>query len=188
VILFGYLIGSFPTALIVSRKMIGEDIRMLGDGNMGARNTTHVLGWNAGILVAVVDFLKGMIVLLISKKLNLPLGWQLAAGFFAVIGHDFPIFAHFRGGQGMATSLGAMSVLFTKATLIGLVLFALVYLILRNFDLSAGVGLGCMIFYLWHSQHPLVYIIYAIFLLLMIPAKKLWDVKHPFQKVTSLNA
>jgi len=158
----------------------GEDIRQMGDGNMGARNVTHVLGWKAGILVAVIDFGKGALVILTTEMLGLPTVVQLAAGICAVLGHDFPVFAHFRGGQGMATSLGTMSVLFTEATMIGLLLFALVYLVSRHFDTSAGVGLSSLVFSLWKTQQPWILIGYAVCLFLMIPAKKIWDASHPF--------
>jgi len=178
VVLVGYLLGSLPTALLVSRKLAGKDIRELGDGNMGARNTTHVLGWKAGILVAAVDFSKGAIIILLSRKLDLPIFWQLLAGVFSVLGHDYPVFAQFKGGQGMATSLGTMSVLFTEETLIGLLLFGLLYLITRHFDLSAGVGLGSLVFCLWKFRQPLTFIVYSIVLFLTIPIKKYWDFKH----------
>jgi glycerol-3-phosphate acyltransferase PlsY len=158
----------------------GEDIRQMGDGNMGARNVTHVLGWKAGILVAVIDFSKGALVILITKTQGLPTVVQLAAGICTVLGHDFPVFAHFRGGQGMATSLGTMSVLFTEATMIGLLLFALVYLISLHFDTSAGVGLSSLVFSLWKTQQPQIFIGYAVCLFLMIPVKKIWDASHPF--------
>lgn len=180
ILLISYLIGSIPTALLVSRRMIGRDIRELGDGNMGARNTTHVLGWKAGICVAIGDFGKGALVILLCEKASLPLLWKLAAGVCVVLGHDFSLFAQFHGGQGMATSLGTMSILFTRATLIGLILFGLVYLFSRNFDLSAGIGLALLVVVLWSSQASVVLIGYAIVLFLTIPVKKLWHLRHPY--------
>jgi glycerol-3-phosphate acyltransferase PlsY len=175
-----YLIGSLPTALIVSRKLAGKDIREMGDGNMGARNTTHVLGWKAGILVAIIDFGKGALVILLCKEMAIPLIWQLAAGVCVVLGHDFSIFAQFRGGQGMATSLGTMGVLFIKATLIGLIIFGLVYLITHHFDLSAGIGLGSLVAAIWNLHESHIFIVYAVLLFLMIPAKKFWHSRHPY--------
>ncbi len=61
-LLLAYLIGSLPTALLVSRAIAHLDIRRLGDGNMGARNTQHVFGWRAGLIVGFVDFIKGAMV------------------------------------------------------------------------------------------------------------------------------
>ncbi len=179
-LLISYLIGSIPTALLISRGLIGKDIRQMGDGNMGARNTTHVLGWKAGIQVAAVDFGKGALVILLCEKAGVPLLWKLTAGVCVVAGHDFPLFAQFHGGQGMSTSLGTMSVLFTKATLSGLIIFGLIYLLTRHFDLSAGIGLGFLVATLLHAREPFILIGYAIFLFLTIPLKKYWHIHHPY--------
>lgn len=175
VLIVAYLVGSFPTALIVSRVVAGVDIREVGDGNMGARNVTHTLGWGAGIFVAVVDFSKGGSAIWLSRTYDLSLGWQLAAGIWAVIGHDFPIWARFRGGQGMAAILGMLFFLMPVPTIWGLMIFLLAYLFSRNFDLSAGIGLGCMAFLVWvnHSDRLLLY--YTIVLFLSIPLKKAID-------------
>ena len=179
-LMLAYLMGSIPTALIVSRHLTGMDIRLMGDGNMGARNTKRVLGWRAGILVAGTDFFKGAIVIILARNMQMNLTWQLAAGCAAVIGHDFPIFAHFRGGQGMATSLGTMSVLFFEETLIGLVFFGLIYMITRHFDLSAGCGLTLMAYLLVRNRQAFSLLAYTVVLFLSIPFKKLWDAHHRF--------
>jgi hypothetical protein len=102
VIIFSYLLGSIPSAVIVSRLTRGVDIRTLGDGNMGARNTYRTFGLAAGLAVALADGCKGALSVLLARWLGLPAAWQTAAAVAAVLGHDFPVFAHFRGGQGLA--------------------------------------------------------------------------------------
>ena len=99
-LMVAYLIGSIPTALIVSRIIVRVDLRFLGDGNMGARNTQHVFGWQAGIIVAWVDFLKGLGIILLARILKMDLTWQLIAGSLTVLGHDFPVFADLREVRG----------------------------------------------------------------------------------------
>jgi len=178
-----YLLGSLPTGVWVSRKLASWDIREMGDGNTGARNVTHMLGWRAGIFVALVDFTKGMLAVMIAKKAGVPLFWQLVAGTAAVLGHDFPVFAGFRGGQGMAASLGTMAVLFTHQTLAGLALFGLMYLMTRKFDLSAAVGLGSLVYLLWRSDNQGILIYYSVFLFLTIPVKKFLDYRFRLQKL-----
>ena len=103
VLLISYLVGSLPTALIVSRLVAHVDIREIGDGNMGARNVTHTLGWGPGIVVAVIDFSKGGLAVLLTRQLGYSLSLQLASGVSAVLGHDFPIYARFprRPGDGL---------------------------------------------------------------------------------------
>jgi glycerol-3-phosphate acyltransferase PlsY len=175
ILIIAYLVGSFPTALIVSRKVAGVDIREIGDGNMGARNVTRTLGWGAGIFVATVDFCKGGSAILLARSSNLSLSWQLAAGIFAVVGHDFPIWARFRGGQGMAAILGMLFFLMPVPTMWGLVVFLLAYLFSRSFDLSASIGLGCMAFLVWYSHIDRLLLDYTIVLFLSIPLKKIID-------------
>ena len=177
-LIIAYLIGSIPTALIVSRQIARVDIRLLGDGNMGARNTQHVLGWRAGFIVAWVDFSKGVGIILLARIMQMNLTWQLLAGGVTVFGHDFPVFADFKGGQGMATSLGTMSMLFLEETLIGLICFGLIYLITRQFDLSAAGGLALVVFLLVRNLKSFSLLTYTLALLLTIPIKKFWDAKH----------
>ena len=177
-LLIAYLIGSIPTALIVSRQIARVDIRLLGDGNIGARNTQHVLGWRAGFIVAWVDFSKGVGIILLARIMQMNLNWQLLAGGVTVLGHDLPVFADFKGGQGMATSLGTMSMLFLEETLIGLICFGLIYLISRQFDLSAAGGLALVVFLLVRNLKSFSLLTYTLALLLTIPIKKFWDAKH----------
>jgi glycerol-3-phosphate acyltransferase PlsY len=175
VLIAAYLFGSVPTALILSHMMGRGDIRLLGDGNMGARNVTHVLGWGAGAIVAGVDFSKGAIAVAVARQLDSVASLQLAAGIAAVLGHDFPVWAGFRGGQGMATSLGVLSMLMPESTLWGMAAFGATYLVIRNFDLSAGVGLALLVFLAWRADEPLAWVGYAALLFVSIPLKKWLD-------------
>jgi glycerol-3-phosphate acyltransferase PlsY len=174
-IALAYLLGSVPTALLVSRAVAGVDIREVGDGNMGARNVTHTLGWGPGILVASADFSKGALAVLLARALGLAVGWQLLAGIGAVLGHDFPIYEGFRGGQGMAATLGTLFVFMPAATIGGLAVFGASYAVLRSFDICAAMGLGTLAYLAWYLDQPRVLISYAVALFLSIPAKKALD-------------
>ena len=186
-ILFAYLIGSIPTGVWITRKIARSDIRRMGDGNPGARNVTHVLGWKEGFIVGLVDFTKGALAVLFARKMSLGIEWQIAGGVSAVFGHDFPLFADFKGGQGMATSLGTMSVFFTQETITGLIVFGLMYLITHHFELSAVVGLGGLVYLLWKSSHPDVFLVYAVCLFVAIPIKKYWDAEHRLLENSTVN-
>jgi len=174
-LLVAYLLGSLPTALIIARVIAGVDIREIGDGNMGARNITHTLGWGPGITVAIIDFSKGSLSVFLAQVFRLGLGWQLVACAFAVLGHDFPIYASLRGGQGMAAILGGLIVLMPRETLVGMLVFGIVYLIIRNFDPSAALGLALLAFMAWLWDEPIQLIGCTILLFLSIPAKKAID-------------
>ncbi len=174
-VLTAYLLGSFPTALIVSCLKAGVDIRQVGDGNMGARNVAHVLGWGPGILVAVTDSSKGGLAVLLATASGLSEGWRIATAAAAVLGHDFPVWAGFRGGQGMATIVGSLLVLAPPETIAGLVVFGAAYVITRSFDLSAAAGLGVLAYLVWNAGQSDLLTVYTIVLLLSIPAKKALD-------------
>ena len=175
VLLVAYILGSIPSALIVSRRMAGVDIRTVGDANMGARNVKRTLGWGPGIAVAVMDVAKGALAVLLAQAFDLSLGWRIAAGFCAVIGHDFPVFARFRGGQGLAAALGALIALAPVESACGLALYGLLYLITRHSDLSAGIGIGLLVLLIWVLGEPIELRVCAVAMILLVPAKTLLD-------------
>ena len=106
-----YLIGSIPTAYLLVKWLKRIDVRTVGSGNVGATNVTRVAGMKAGAVVFLLDVAKGLAaVLLIAPWLlsELTLARQLACGFAAVLGHMFPVFLAFRGGKGVATTIGVL--------------------------------------------------------------------------------
>ena len=111
-IVLAYLIGSIPTAVWVSRRIYGIDIREHGSGNAGATNTFRILGSKAGSAVMLGDMMKGFIAVKLSLLSNF--SWdseaitnlQVVLGLVSVVGHIFPIWADFRGGKGIATLFG----------------------------------------------------------------------------------
>ena len=113
-LIVSYLLGSLPTAYLVGKSR-GLDLRQHGSGNLGATNTFRVLGKNAGIFVLCIDILKGTAAVLLARKLFYePVGgmegslYACLSAVCAVSGHNWTIFLGFKGGKGMATSLGAM--------------------------------------------------------------------------------
>lgn len=120
VILASYVVGSLPTAVIVSKIFFGFDIRSKGSGNMGSTNAFRVLGWKWGIIVQVLDIAKGIFaVLFIAIQFGDPVvaahGWitdvkvlQIIAGIAAVCGHVWSLFVNFKGGKGVNTAAGMM--------------------------------------------------------------------------------
>ena len=116
VIVASYLIGSFPTGVLVGRLTRGIDIRIVGSGNTGATNSFRVLGWKAGAVVALVDIAKGYVAVAFLTRLSLfdspPVPGSvlfIAATLASVLGHVKPAFAGFKGGKGFGTAAGAIS-------------------------------------------------------------------------------
>ena len=169
-----YLLGSIPTALIVVKRVRGIDIRTIGDGNMGARNTFRSISPKYSVIVAAIDAIKGILAVFLAYILGLDLGWQFLTGFLVIMGHDFPLFAGFKGGQGTATSYGTMLVLFPIPTLVGAAVWGILYLIFKKSDIGCGIGSALLVLLLGISQQWLL-LAYAIFVLLCIPLKKFID-------------
>lgn len=108
-ILIAYLIGSISTSTLIVRLVAGKDIRQFGSGNAGATNTLRTIGTKWGITVLVLDAIKGMIALWIADAMSRGNGVALAlAAIFVVVGHNWPIFFGFRGGKGIATTIGVL--------------------------------------------------------------------------------
>lgn len=175
VILTAYLIGSFPTALLYSRVHGRVDIRALGDGNMGARNTKRAYGMRAGVMVALVDIMKGLLAVMLADFAGLPLVGQMLAGAAVILGHDFPLFARFKGGQGFAATSGVFMYLFPRPALIGVAIYFTVYLLTRSSDLGAGLAMGQLFLYEVFTGAPLHMLVYIVGVLLFIPLKKWLD-------------
>jgi glycerol-3-phosphate acyltransferase PlsY len=109
VALISYLIGSFPTGVVISRRKYGLDVREVGSGNIGATNVKRIFGWYAGLLTFGIDFFKAILALWLVRWFFPENPWLVTlSGIFVVLGHCFSIFLRFRGGKGVATSLGCI--------------------------------------------------------------------------------
>lgn len=145
-VVLGYLVGSIPFGYLVARWVKGIDIRQFGSGNVGATNVGRVLGNKWGILVLVLDALKGALPVVLLPRLLLPLGadgflhWQTATGLATIIGHMYPIYLGLRGGKGVATALGVVCCLAPISSAVAGVTFLLVFAIWRYVSLGAIVA------------------------------------------------
>lgn len=127
----GYLLGSFPSAVVVGLILRGEDIRRRGSGNPGTANALRVLGFLPGLIIFVLDAGKGLLAVeLAASCLGPAHAWP--AGLAAVVGHIFPLYAGFRGGKGLATGAGVIIRLFPWALGAFLPVWAGIYLWRRH--------------------------------------------------------
>ena len=137
IVILGYLLGSTPTAYIAGRLLKGKDIRQMGDGNIGAQNAFHQLGPGTGVTVGIVDATKGALAILIAQAASLPLAAVLATGVMTVVGHNWSVFASFRGGRGESTTIGVLLTVITQPMLIVAGPAALTLLMKRNVTLAS---------------------------------------------------
>ena len=140
-----YLLGSISFSVLISKKMAGFDVREKGSGNAGATNMLRAVGKKAAVLTLLCDALKGVVAILfailvgvISKNSDKSLLVQIA-GILVVVGHTFPVFFGFKGGKGVATSLGVLLMTNWKIGLICLV-FALVLIVLTRMVSMGSMG------------------------------------------------
>ena len=184
VALVAYLIGSISFSVIISKKMAGFDVREKGSGNAGATNMLRSVGTKAAVLTLLCDALKGVVAIIfaiivgaIAKNSDKALLVQIA-GILVVIGHTFPVFFNFKGGKGVATSLGVLLMTNWKIGLICLV-FALVLMVLTKM-VSLGSCAAAVLFpvltlfintnytVLSESKSGKVYLIYSILLAVIV--------------------
>ncbi len=131
-----YLLGNFTAGYIISRFFYGQDIRSKGSGNVGATNALRVLGKKAGALTLLLDCLKGIVAVYIGGLIGGSYG-NLLASLGVVLGHMFPIFFGFRGGKGIATSLGVLLALDYKMALVLLSVFIITVALSRMVSLGS---------------------------------------------------
>lgn len=139
-----YLLGSIPSAVWIGKSLHGVDVREHGSKNAGATNTFRVLGKKAGIIVLLMDVIKGVLAVifpfLLSNGQEQRIILQLIAGFFVFLGHLLPIFAQFKGGKGVATSLGIIIGIHPMAALFCLLIFLIVFISSKYVSLGAIVA------------------------------------------------
>ena len=139
--LLGYLYGSIPFALVIGKVFYNTDVRESGSGNLGGTNAGRVLGKKAGISVIVLDALKAVIIFYLSSylslKFNLNPDIKYIAGLACIFGHCYPIFAEFRGGKAVSTSLGYFLCIEPLYAVVAIVVFLLVLKISKYVSLSS---------------------------------------------------
>ncbi len=135
-IVCSYLVGGIPFAYILVKLKTGKDIRTIGSGNVGGTNAARAAGIGIGLLVGLLDALKGAVPTYIAMRYGgVDLG--VLAGVMAVVGHSFTPFLSFKGGKGVATSLGSFIVLLPASIGVAFLVWGLVFAVTRIVSLSS---------------------------------------------------
>lgn len=181
VAIIAYAIGSINFSVILSKKMAGFDVREKGSGNAGSTNMLRTVGKKAAILTLICDILKGVVSILIAflvgkivKDVDRALLVQIA-GILVVVGHTFPIFFEFKGGKGVATSLGVLLMTNWQIGLICLT-FALVIIIASKMVSMGSIGAAILfpVLTIFINEHYIVassgpkYFIFSLILALFV--------------------
>jgi acyl phosphate:glycerol-3-phosphate acyltransferase len=188
-IIIGYLLGSISTAYIVARKRKGIDIRNVGSRNMGAANVMREIGTPEGIFVGLIDIAKGAGAILIAQTLNISELWVFGAGFAALVGHNFPVFAGFRGGKGSATVIGIFLVLAPQAMLVTLVIVAIPFFTTRKFSAAILIGIALVVvgfallpLFIWLFEGSLMLVRYVLAIGIFMLVRNLSGIKQVLAK------
>lgn len=192
--LVAYLIGSISGAIIISKKVSGSDIRESGSKNAGTTNMLRVHGKKLAVMTLLVDVIKGVIAVLIGIMIDAvierqygmmsfvsPADWLVGsmkyiAAVFAILGHDFPIYFGFKGGKGVATSIGVALMLDWKVGLIVMIAALVIMAASRYVSLGSVIGAviyPCIVaaFMLGMGEFNAVYLVSAIIIGLLIIVK-----------------
>lgn len=153
-----YLVGSVSPSYLLVRFKTGEDVRQTGSRNAGTLNTYHRLGITGGLAVLVVDAGKGALAVLVPTLVGAPPWTIFATAPLVLIGHNWPVWLQFRGGQGAAVLLGVSLGLFPVVTAVCLVPVALVMIIFRNVVLGSATAyvLVCVALIIVGTEWPMV--------------------------------
>ena len=168
----GYLLGSISGGIITSRLANGPDLHTVGSKSTGASNVQRTMGWKYGIITFLIDGLKGILACLIAWLITGSHFASLLAGLFCVIGHNWPVFFHFRGGKGVATTGGVMLYCFPVPALICIALTVAVIALFRY--ISVGSMLLVTVFFIlsfFFSGPNTCVVIWAFLLMVMCIAR-----------------
>jgi acyl phosphate:glycerol-3-phosphate acyltransferase len=167
--LIGYLFGCIQAAFIISRSVGKIDIREYGSGNAGASNITTIMGLKYGVIVGLVDVLKGFFAV-VAVKWIYPVNPDLAylAGIMAILGHIFPFYMKFRGGKGVAALVGMMFGLNWKLGLLFVLLVAIPALLTDYIVIGSFTTFTALPIVTYILEYPLVFTIMGAFLTVLI--------------------
>jgi glycerol-3-phosphate acyltransferase PlsY len=177
-VLIAYLLGAVPFSHLIARWRAGINIGERGEGNVGARNVYHVVGPAWGVLASLLDTGKGLAAYLVADRLALSSTAVLICGFAAPLGHNFSPFLRFRGGKGVATTMGFLLGFLPFSTLSGGLLVALVYFLTHDLNKALVLGVPGVILLPPVFGAPLWMVPYVLCLFLLLAMKKVIDMPH----------
>jgi glycerol-3-phosphate acyltransferase PlsY len=154
-IIVSYLLGSISFSFLAGKFLKGIDIRQHGSGNAGATNTLRVLGKGPGLTVFLLDIFKGVLAVWISAWL-VPdsLKVEILCGVAVVVGHNWPVFFHFKGGKGIATTIGVMLTLSFLPVLFAGIIAIVIIIITRYVSVGSLVFAVLLPLFIWWFKEP----------------------------------
>lgn len=166
-----YILGSVPNGLWIGKALWQTDLREHGSHNIGATNAWRTLGKVPGTIIFLLDFLKGFLsVYLASVLTGEPIAMVLAA-IFAIVGHSASLFLHFQGGKGVATGLGAISMLMPQVTVIVFLVWLIIVKLTGYVSLGSIISAALVPVLAWLYGSPMAYIVFGLLAAILIIAR-----------------
>ena len=185
--IIAYLIGSIPTGIVVAKILGAPDPRAVGSGNIGATNVGRAAGKAAGIITLIGDVLKGFLITLLalyilgsSSEANSPLAISIVA-FSVFLGHLFPVFLKFKGGKGVATTLGVFLAIGPFQAILALILFIIIVAIFKHVSVASMIASVSIPLLLNLSPATSPYIPLAVIISVLIILKHSDNIKRLIQ-------
>src|SRR3989339_1825751 len=165
-VFIAYVIGSIPFGYIIG-KLFNIDVTKTGSGNIGATNVARSLGFNFGLIVFVLDLLKGTFAILIALQITQEPSTVILVGLSAILGHMFSIFLKFKGGKGSAVGLGVLLGITPDVFIFSLLFVIFVMLVTRYVSVASMVGTLFAAFLMILFQKPMPYILVTVAALIL---------------------
>lgn len=187
--LISYIIGSIPTSYIIAKLLRGIDLREYGSGNIGATNLIRVAGKTPGIIALLLDVAKGVVAVVLLTSIyyrpqlviSQPL-FMVMIGLCAVSGHIWTIFLRFKGGKGVATTIGVFIGLTPLVTTLGLLVWLIIVLLFKYVSLASLVMAASLPFLMIIFNQPIEYLILSITLCIFIYYKHRSNIRRLIDK------
>lgn len=178
VVAIGYLLGSIPFGLIVGKSVYGMDLREHGSKNIGATNAFRVLGPRAALSVGIPDMLKGLLAVYVAQVVSHSPLIMVIAGIAAICGHNWSMWIKFRGGRGVATSVGVLLMLAPKVVGVVLLVFIVLVALTRYVSLGSVTGGILVPFLMWYFAYPLEIKIFGVVVAVFIVLRHRANIKR----------
>lgn len=137
-VLLSYLVGSISGSYILGNLLLNKDVRKYGSGNAGTTNAIRAFGKKIGVLTFLIDFLKGLLMVhLLKNTFNVNQNMLYICAFALIIGHDYPFYMNFKGGKGVATTIGCYAILGFNLDLISVIAWILFAIVTKMVSLAS---------------------------------------------------
>lgn len=186
--ILAYLTGSIPFGYMIAKFIYKIDIRGVGSGNIGSTNVARNCGKLAGILTFLLDFCKGVSVLVYSRIfMQVDINWELLVCAFAILGHSYSIFLKFKGGKAVATAFACLLVVYTQVALNLALFWVFIFAVFATVSVASISSAILLVFFATQSfiyLHHIPTVIFMVFVSFLIVFKHLPNIRQIRQKLS----